>query len=146
MATMEQTLKKIAATYWKLSLWLLCGLSLICILLLRQLDMLDNVSSVVIAVIFNLLVSVAYGQCWLRVALKTPMFLPKFYIIASALRLFAAAAVVLIDCVIQRAHVEQVKAFAIIFLSYYILMLSFETLYFVRKTKTINLQAPNDKE
>ena len=145
MSTQDTILKKTAATYWKVSLWLLCALSLITILILRETDRMSGLTAVVVAVIFNLLVAVVYGQCWLKTAQKSPMMLPKFYLVASALRLFAAAATMLIYCVVLRSHTQDLKTAAIIFLVFYIVMLIFETLFFVRKTKTLNIFPPTNE-
>ncbi len=139
-------LKKIAATYWKLTLWLLCALTLVGILALRQIGQLQCMDAIVVAVMFSLIAALAYGQCWLKIAQRAPQQLPKFYIAASALRLLAAAATVLIYCVAQRQHTEQIKLFAIVFLAYYIVMLVSETLYFARKTRQLNQPTNENQE
>lgn len=139
------TLHKIAAGYWKISLWLLCALSLAGVLILRQMGELTSVQCIVIAVVFHLLAAVFYGQMWLRVAKNAPMTLPRFYMAASALRLFAAAATVLIYCVIARNDAQQIKMFAIIFMVYYVVMLIFDAVYFIRKVKSV-VTAGKDNE
>lgn len=146
MNSQDKNLKKTAATYWQVSLWILCALSLVSVLVLRQMNLMEGVTAVVVAVMFNLLVAVVYGQCWLKTVQKIPMILPKFYLVASALRLFAAAATMLIYCVILRSDAQQLKIAAIIFLVFYIVMLVFETVYFVRKSKTLNLFPPIKEE
>jgi hypothetical protein len=85
-----------------------------------------------ISAIFHILCSTAYIWGWLMLSRRSPETLPKYYLAGSAFRLMAAAAVLLVFCVIQRHDTEAIKCFSVVFIVFYLVMLAFDALFFAK--------------
>ena len=85
---------------------------------------------------FHILCSVAYIGGWQALARRSPETLPKYYLAGSAFRLMAAAAVLLVYCVVKRDNPEAIKWFSIVFIIFYLVMLVFDAIFFAKVSKT----------
>ena len=125
---------KTARQYRSQSLWVLCTLTIIGLLYIQIQGRFELIKSLIISILFNLFCSIAYGQTWKAIARRSPENLPKFYLAWSAMRLMAAAILLLIYCVIVR-EIVAIKWFAVIFIVCYIVMLVFDSWFFIRVSK-----------
>lgn len=89
-----------------------------------------------ISAVFHVVCSTAYIGGWLALARRSPQTLPKYYLAGSAFRLMAAAAVLLVFCVVKRDDPGAIKWFSIVFIIFYLVMLVFDALFFVKVSKT----------
>ena len=89
-----------------------------------------------IAAGFHILCSAAYIGGWQALARRSPETLPKYYLAGSAFRLMAAAAVLLVFCVVKRDNPETIKWFSIVFIIFYLVMLVFDAIFFAKVSKT----------
>jgi hypothetical protein len=89
-----------------------------------------------ISAVFHVVCSTAYIGGWLALARRSPQTLPKYYLAGSAFRLMAAAAVLLVFCVVKRDDPGAIKWFSIVFIIFYLVMLVFDALFFVKISKT----------
>lgn len=89
-----------------------------------------------ISALFHIICSIAYIGGWLALARRSPQTLPKYYLAGSAFRLMAAAAVLLVFCVVKRDDPEAIKWFSIVFIIFYLVMLVFDAIFFVKVNKT----------
>jgi len=89
-----------------------------------------------ISALFHIICSIAYIGGWLALARRSPQTLPKYYLAGSAFRLMAAAAVLLVFCVVKRDDPEAIKWFFIVFIIFYLVMLVFDAIFFVKVNKT----------
>ena len=89
-----------------------------------------------ISAVFHVVCSTAYIGGWLALARRSPQTLPKYYLAGSAFRLMAAAAVLLVFCVVKRGDPGAIKWFSIVFIIFYLVMLVFDALFFVKVSKT----------
>jgi hypothetical protein len=89
-----------------------------------------------ISAVFHILCSAAYIGGWLALARRSPETLPKYYLAGSAFRLMAAAAVLLVFCVVKRDNPEAIKWFSIVFIIFYLVMLVFDAIFFAKVSKT----------
>ena len=89
-----------------------------------------------ISAVFHILCAAAYIGGWQALARRSPETLPKYYLAGSAFRLMAAAAVLLVFCVVKRDNPEAIKWFSIVFIIFYLVMLVFDALFFVKVSKT----------
>jgi hypothetical protein len=85
---------------------------------------------------FHILCSAAYIGGWQALARRSPETLPKYYLAGSAFRLMAAAAVLLVYCVVKRDNPEAIKWFSIVFIIFYLVMLVFDAIFFAKVSKT----------
>ena len=85
---------------------------------------------------FYILCSAAYIGGWQALARRSPETLPKYYLAGSAFRLMAAAAVLLVYCVVKRDNPEAIKWFSIVFIIFYLVMLVFDAIFFAKVSKT----------
>ncbi len=83
---------------------------------------------------FQLIFILAYGMAWDKVANTSPKNLPVLYVSASGLRLLFAAAFLVVYMFADRAT-GNLPLFAIIFVAYYIIILIYDTTYFVSAEK-----------
>lgn len=87
-----------------------------------------------ISFIFQLVLIVAYGLTWDKVAKSSPKNLTVLYMSASGLRILLAAILLLIYMFINRGK-ESLTLFSIIFAVYYLIILIYDTTFFVSVEK-----------
>ena len=132
--------------YYKLSLWINAGLTLLILLLLGGSPYWDSsvLNAVLISAAFSFLTSIAYEASWKATAKSSPASLTKFYLAAPALRMMAAVLLMLVYFIVNRSatNVDGTPAirglmlkFTFIFLAYYIAMLVLECVYFAKVEK-----------
>jgi len=132
---MNKLIRQAAANYRRLSIWLICGMTLPFLLSLSvSQSNLSVVLPLVISVIFSIVVSIAYVSAWKYVASTSPTQLSKFYMAAMLLRVLAGAMVLLSYCLISRQR-DNILHFTIVFSIFYVVMLVFDTAYFARIEK-----------
>ena len=85
-----------------------------------------------ISAVFHLVCSLIYVYGWQAIARRSPEVMPKYFLAASALRLMAAAIVLLVFCVVNRQDIERIKWFAIVFIIFYLVILAFDAIFFAK--------------
>ena len=93
--------------------------------------------AICIAVVFQLVACLVYCLGWKKVLAVSVASLPTFYMAASAMRMFAGVATVIIYCLVVDDKAVM-RFFVITFLIYYFVILAFDTFYFVKAEKMIN--------
>lgn len=81
---------------------------------------------------FQLVCSGLYIYGWQAIARRSPELMPKYFLAASALRLMAAATVLLVYCVVNRGDIEAIKWFAVVFIVFYLVILAFDAVFFAK--------------
>ncbi len=102
--------------------------------------LLEKAAYGVIAAVFHTVCSLAYIWGWKALAHRSPGTLPKYYLAGSAFRLMAAAAVVLVFCVVNRSDIDAIRWFALLFIVSYIVMLAFDAVFFAKVSKNITIK------
>ncbi len=87
-----------------------------------------------ISFIFQFVLIVAYGLTWDKVAKSSPKNLAVLYMSASGLRILLAAILLLIYMFINRGK-ESLTLFSMIFAVYYLIILIYDTTFFVSVEK-----------
>ncbi len=134
--------KQIARKYRQVSLWLTAGVALAILFGCRVSAQSDDITPRVVnplcvSAIFSLVCSIAYGEAWQAVAKSSPANLAKFYLVASALKMMAAALVFLVYVLVcDRANIV---GFAAVFMLFYVVTLVFDCIYFARVEKKSRL-------
>lgn len=82
--------------------------------------------------VFHLVCSLAYVLGWQAIVRRSPTTVPKYFLAASALRLMAAAAVMLVFCVVNRGDIAAIRGFAIVFMVFYLVILTFDAIFFAK--------------
>ena len=95
-----------------------------------------SVMPLCVVVVFQLLTCWTYGLVWKSVAHASTSSLPTFYLAASGMRMFAAVVVVL-GFLFLVSDKQVVRLFVITFLVYYLIILIYDTTYFVKVEKRI---------
>lgn len=132
-------INRIARQYYKVSLWLIFGLTVIVLLMMQYLQETRLVNALAVSALFSLVCSIAYIQSWKAVARRSTKSLGKFYIAASALRMMAALIVVVVALLVLRGEKDAMVGFAVMFVGFYLMMLAFDCLYFAHVEKKNNL-------
>lgn len=86
--------------------------------------------SIVFSAVYFLLVTMINGRCWRKAAQKAGNGLTRFYFASSAARMLLAFIVVLIGAFFLRGDKTCLLSFALIFATYYVLMLVFDCIFF----------------
>ncbi len=133
---------QIARKYRKISLWLTAGMVLAILFACRVSAQCDSmivrvVNPLCVSAIFSLVCNTAYGACWQSVAKSSPANLAKFYLAASVLKMMAAALVFLVYVLLGDR--SNLLGFTAIFMLFYVVMLIFDCIYFVRVEKKSRL-------
>ncbi|MCH4182459.1 MAG: hypothetical protein WCS17_07255 [Prevotella sp.] len=135
--SLDTTIDRIARKYKQYSLWIIAALMLLSLFVMQVVQNTSLVTALTVTVVFSLVCNLVYGECWKRVAKSSSTNLIRFYLVASVLRLLLALSVFLIYLVVVRER-QAVIGFALIFAIFYIVLLAFDCLYFVRVEKKIN--------
>lgn len=85
---------------------------------------------------FQVLACLTYGMAWRTVAHWSTASLPVFYLAASGIRMLAGMATVVVYLFLV-SDAASVRAFVFLFLTYYLVLLVYDTLYFVKVEKKI---------
>ena len=127
--------------YCKYGIWLTSALTFAVIIAIsvNWLDI-SLVSALAVSALYSIIVNLAYGSLWKRIAKSAPGTMAKFYLAASALRLITAALVVIVFCVINRSDKELIRNFIFVFFAFYLVMLVFDSVFFARIEKNDNLK------
>lgn len=88
----------------------------------------------VVAFCFQIVCVTLYWLSWKKISVSSPKNLPLLYMVASGLRLILAAFVVLVYMFINR-NSENLIAFSLIFTIYYMVILIYDTYFFVSVEK-----------
>lgn len=127
--------------YYKQSLWAIAFVTLLFLLVLGVTPYWSGamLHAVIVSTVFSYVCSVAYGSAWKSLAKSSPATLTKFYLVAPAIRMMAAVMVMLAYFVVIRltseaggaaSARERMLGFTFVFLSYYIVMLILDCVYF----------------
>ena len=135
-----ETIGLIARQYYKVSLWIIFGLTVIILLVMQYLQDTGLVNALAISALYSLVSSIAYIQSWKSVARRSTSSLGKFYIAASALRMLAAVAVVVVSMVVLRGDRNALIGFTAMFVGFYLVMLAFDCIYFAQIEKKNKLK------
>lgn len=132
----------IASRYRKISIWIIAGLMLIVLFTAQVLSnknpILDMVlMPLVVSVVFSLITSIVYGKTWCSVAKSSPSSLAKYYLVAPLLKMMAAALVVIITALVLRPDKNAILGFIAVFVTFYIILLIFDCVYFSRIEKKL---------
>ena len=93
--------------------------------------------SLIISFAFHYLCSIVYSAVWQSVSLRSPKMIPHLHLAASFIRLILAAIILLVYCFIVAQKVLIVQ-FAVVFIIYYLVMLLFDALFFIKVSKISN--------
>ena len=135
-----ELINRIAKQYYKISLWLIFGLTVIVLLVMQYFQETKLVNALVISALFSLVTSIAYIQSWKAVAKRSTASLGKFYLAASALRMLSALVVVVIAMVVMKDDKSSLLGFTAMFVGFYLVMLVFDCVYFSQIEKKNKLK------
>ena len=93
-------------------------------------------TEIIISSVFNLIAAFAFITVWRKVALSSEKNLPILFLSASGIRIVVAAMIVLIYFFVMRSNAQSIKIFAVVFMAFYLMMLVFDTWFFMRTEKT----------
>ena len=130
----KSVIKRTAKNYYKYSLWIVAGLTLVGLLVMNLANKPSMLTPLIISSVTSLVLSIAYGVAWKSVATSAPKTITKFYLAAPALRMIIAALVVLAYCLAVKQR-EQIREFVIIFFIFYLVTLVFDSVFFARLEK-----------
>lgn len=112
--------------------WYTTSMVLLITLMLVATVLMEMAAYGLLSSVFHLVCSLAYVLGWQAIARRSPTTVPKYFLATSALRLMAAAAVMLVYCVVNRGDIESIKWFAIVFMVFYLVMLTFDAIFFAK--------------
>ena len=117
----EQRIKRIVKRYQLISLWIVCGMSLIGFLLVHLGDLTDHIYSVVNR--FSIM-------AWRAIALHSPNIMGRYYMACGTIRMLLALIVVISGMFVLYDRKDVMLGFVITFALFYISSLMFETMFF----------------
>lgn len=126
--------------YFKYSLWLIAALTLLCgAAISMNVLKYSIVNALAISALYTVFINSIYVVFWRKMAKTSPNVMTKFYLAASALRLVSAAFVVTAYCLICHDK-NSIRDFALLFMSFYIVMLVFDSVFFAHVEKCYTLK------
>ena len=126
----EQRIKRIVKRYQLISLWIVCGMSLIGFLLVHLGDLTDHIYSVGFCSVYQLVVNRFSIMAWRAIALHSPNIMGRYYMACGTIRMLLALIVVIAGMFFLYDRKDVMLGFVITFALFYISSLMFETMFF----------------
>lgn len=129
---------KVAKKYEQLSLWLTTGLAMAGMIVYSVYPLVavrfpDFISAIILTVVYQLVACFAYGRVWQAVVKSSPVMLTRFYLVGSILKLMTAALTFLVGALLFGK--AKVVGFTVVFMTFFILHLILDCVYFARIEK-----------
>lgn len=126
----DWNLNKVSSRFRKISIGIIAGLSLLLLLLSNVFSEFNFIHGILVGAVYSIIFSTAYLESWRAVTVKAPSATTKFYLVFMALRFILGALVILSYCLLNNKR-EAIISFVTVFSVYYLVMMIFETSYFV---------------
>lgn len=126
----DWNLNKVSSRFRKISIGIIAGLSLLLLLLSNVFSEFNFIHGILVGAVYSIIFSTAYLESWRVVTVKAPSATTKFYLVLMALRFILGALVILSYCLLNKKR-EAIIGFVTVFSVYYLVMMIFETSYFV---------------
>jgi hypothetical protein len=126
----DWNLNKVSSQFRKISIGIIAGLSLLLLLLSNVFSEFNFIHGILVGAVYSIIFSTAYLESWRAVTVKAPSATTKFYLVFMALRFILGALVILSYCLLNNKR-EAIIGFVTVFSVYYLVMMIFETSYFV---------------
>ena len=126
--------KKVAKKYLITGFSLIGLLYIICIGVENIFDDIYLGWAPTISFIYTFITLLLYGLCWEYIATKSPRNLSLFYMASSLIRMFLAVPFV-VGYWIKAPSFDDVFLFVIVFITFYLVMLAFDAIFFARVEK-----------
>jgi hypothetical protein len=126
----DRNLNKVSSRFRKISIGIIAGLSLLLLLLSNVFSEFNFIHGILVGAVYSIIFSTAYLESWRVVTVKAPSATTKFYLVFMALRFILGALVILSYCLLNNKR-EAIIGFVTVFSVYYLVMMIFETSYFV---------------
>ncbi|MBW4766989.1 hypothetical protein [Hoylesella nanceiensis] len=126
----DWNLNKVSSQFRKISIGIIAGLSLLLLLLSNVFSEFNFIHGILVGAVYSIIFSTAYLESWRVVTVKAPSATTKFYLVFMALRFILGALVILSYCLLNNKR-EAIIGFVTVFSVYYLVMMIFETSYFV---------------
>ena len=135
----RQQVKAIGNKYYKYSLWIIAGLSVLLFFLTCVCDWsMEMVNGIVVSVVFSLLSSIVYISVWKALAVSSTKNLTKFYLGEPIVRMLAAMLLIIsyLLIAVKRFAIDGFSSshllyFIAPFTAYYFALLIFDSIFFV---------------
>lgn len=139
----KDRIKHTANKYHQQGLWIVAGMSLISLLVMRVMDNLSMLNGLIVCALFSILSIIAYGASWRYVAKVSSKSLSLFYLAGSGIRMLLGGVVVIAYYIISSDYAS-FRNFALLFVSFYLVLLAFDVWFFARFEKG-NLKVLSNK-
>ena len=126
----DWNLNKVSSQFRKISIGIIAGLSLLLLLLSNVFSEFNFIHGILVGAVYSIIFSTAYLESWRVVTVKAPSATTKFYLVFMVLRFILGALVILSYCLLNKKR-EAIIGFVTVFSVYYLVMMIFETSYFV---------------
>jgi hypothetical protein len=126
----DWNLNKVSSRFRKISIGIIAGLSLLLLLLSNVFSEFNFIHGILVGAVYSIIFSTAYLESWRVVTVKAPSATTKFYLVFMTLRFILGALVILSYCLLNNKR-EAIIGFVTVFSVYYLVMMIFETSYFV---------------
>ena len=121
---------KLSKRYFRQSVWLTAGLTLVGLLVMNVFRIEGLLTPVVISAVFSIVIETADIVVWQMVARRNPEGLTSFYNAVSGFRMLAALATMMIYYLVSGS--DAMLVFFLVFMSFYVLLLIHHTTFFAR--------------
>lgn len=137
---LRENIRRIAVSYVTQISLLIGAMTGLAFGLVLILDLNHVMHPLIFSAVYSIIISLSYIFLWQKTAILSIKSLGKFYMASSVLRMLLALTVVFITVVLFRDQKTFILSFIAVFMSYYVMLLVFDTVYFSnaeRKNKLI---------
>lgn len=133
-------IETIAKKYNRYGLLMITAMTVLALLAIQLFNKFSYAPFIVLSIGFSMFITRTYAAAWKSVATKAPNTLGKFYMIAPMIKMFAALITIIIGVFIYRNEKEMILAYVGIFVSYFTLLMIYDSVYFFRVEKNSNIK------
>lgn len=134
-----------AGKYWKQSLWVNMGLTLLLLFILQVRGFQYNeVKSVAITAVYTLVVSILTSLSWRAAARSDASKLTLYYLASAVGKLLLAVLTLVVYCMLARGNRELIIAFIVVFAIYFFVFLIFDSAFFFITERSRNKTKVNE--
>lgn len=130
-----KVIARAAHQFFKYGLWMVVAMTIIGLMTVQIIVRDSLIYPLLFTAVYSLLSVWLYKICWKAIALRSPQVLTRFYLSGSVIQMILALIIETVGILVLRGNTFQVLGFAIIFASFYLLILIYECIFFSRIEK-----------
>ncbi len=130
-----KVIARTAHQFFKFGLWIVVALTMIALITIQVIARDSLIYPLLFTAVYSLLSVWLYKISWKAIAVRSPQVLTRFYLTGSVIQMILALIVETVGILVLKGNTFMVLGFAIMFAVFYLLILTYECIFFSRIEK-----------